>query len=95
MKAGSMIGMHKHGIFQGPWSNVKGGKTVEAGFAPRPEVRRHGHDRPGSPHGHLGGRRRHGRDSRLPAGIQQINYIGYYVKGTASVFGPVQRLDRP
>ena len=32
IKAGTMIGMHQHGIFRGPWSQVKQGKTIKAGF---------------------------------------------------------------
>ena len=34
IKAGTMIGMHMHGIFQGDWSQVKKGKTLASGFAP-------------------------------------------------------------
>lgn len=93
VKAGSMIGLHKHGIFQGPWSRMKDGKTVAAGFAT---------DQKFDATVTVDLDRRVVTlvvddttvEAALPADVKQLNFIGYYVKGTAAAFGPIQVVEQ-
>lgn len=88
IKAGTMIGMHTHGIFQGPWSNVKKGKTLTASFSPNQKFE-------AAITIDLG---RHCAtlvvddatvEAALPADLKEIRYIGYYTKGARSTFSPM------
>lgn len=88
IKAGTMIGMHAHGIFQGPWSQVKKGKTLTASFDPDDEFEAQitiDLDR------HLATLVIDDAtiESALPADLKEVRYIGYYTKGTRALFGPM------
>lgn len=89
IKAGSMIGMHQHGIFQGPWSQVKKGKALASSFAPDAtfdaavtiDLDRHVvtlvvDDAT--------------IETSLPPNLKEVRYIGYYTKGARSTFGPLK-----
>jgi len=89
IKAGTMIGMHMHGIFQGPWSQVRKGKTLKSGFEPDAkfdasvtiDLDRHivtlvVDDAT--------------VETSLPADLKEVRYLGYYTKGARSAFGPMK-----
>jgi hypothetical protein len=89
IKAGTMIGMHQHGIFQGPWSQVKRGKTLKSSFDPDAkfdaavtiDLDRHivtlvVDDAT--------------VETSLPPDLKEVRYIGYYTKGASSNFGPMK-----
>lgn len=89
-----MIGMHSHGIFQGPWANVRRGKTISASFAPDAKfdaVVTIDLDR------HLASLVVDDAtvESPLPADLKEIRYLGYYTKGTRSTFSPLQVTQEP
>lgn len=78
--------MHQHGIFRGPWAQVKRGKTIKAGFdanakfdaAVTIDLDRHivtlvVDDAT--------------VETALPAGLKEVHYLGYYTKGARSTFG--------
>lgn len=89
IKAGTMIGMHQHGIFQGPWSQLRKGRTLASSFAPDAkfdaavtiDLDRHVvtlvvDDAT--------------VETSLPPDLKEVRYIGYYTKGARSTFGPMQ-----
>ena len=89
IKAGTMIGMHQHGIFKGLWSQVKQGKTLKAGFETDAkfdasitiDLDRHVvtlvvDDAT--------------VETALPADLKEVRYLGYYTKGARSTFGPMK-----
>jgi len=88
IKAGTMIGMHQHGIFQGPWSQLKKGKTLKSSFEPDAkfdaavtvDLDRHivtlvVDDAT--------------VETSLPTDLKEVRYIGYYTKGARATFGPM------
>lgn len=93
-KAGSMIGMHAHGIFQGSWANVKKGKTISASFAP--DAKFDAVVTIDLDH-HLVSLVVDDAtvESPLPDDLKEIRYLGYYTKGTRSIFGPVEVTMEP
>jgi len=89
IKAGTMIGLHQHGIFQGPWSQLKTGKTLASSFARDAkfdatvtiDLDRHVvtlivDDAT--------------VETSLPADLKEIRYIGYYTKGARTTFGSLK-----
>jgi arylsulfatase A len=91
-KAGTMMGMGRHGIFEGAWANV--------GLSPR------GKGEDFDPEGRFTaevtidlGRRMLslivGEESvskKLPASLNEVGYVGIYVKATTSDFSKIERL---
>lgn len=89
IKAGTMIGMHQHGIFRGGWSQVKQGKTLKSSFEPDAkfdaavtiDLDRHivtlvVDDAT--------------VETSLPPDLKEVLYVGYYTKGARSTFGPMK-----
>ena len=88
-KAGTMIGMGRHGIFQGGWGNVSRGANAAAKFDPTGKFTAHvvvdlskhtavlevGETR---------------LEYALPADLKEIAYYGLYAKGTKSTFSKVE-----
>jgi arylsulfatase A len=92
IKVGTMIGMHMHGIFQGPWSQVRKGKTLKSSFDPDAKfdasvtidldhhiVTLVVDDAT--------------VETSLPADLKEVRYLGYYTKGASSTFGPMKITD--
>jgi len=89
IKAGTMIGMHQHGIFRGSWSQLKQGKTLKSSFEPDAkfdaavtiDLDRHSvtlvvDDAT--------------VETLLPPDLKEVRYVGYYTKGACSTFGPMK-----
>lgn len=89
IKAGTMIGMHQHGIFQGGWSQIKKGKTLKSSFEPDEkfdatvtiDLDRHVvtlvvDDAT--------------VETALPLDLKEVRYLGYYTKGARTAFGPMK-----
>jgi arylsulfatase A len=89
IKAGTMIGMNRHGIFQGGWGQLSSGVSVPGAFAPDDtftakvelDLSRHtavltvGETKVESP---------------LPKDLKEISHYGLYAKGTKSSFSKIE-----
>ena len=83
-----MIGIHAHGIFQGPWANVKKGKTLTTSFSADTKfdaVVTVDLDR------HIVSIAVDDAtlETVLPSGLKEVRYIGYYTKSARSTFSPM------
>ncbi len=89
IKAGTMIGMGAHGIFEGTWNNVQAGQTVSVAFdttktfhavvtvdVPKRTVTLT-----------IDGKT---VKSALPESVKQVAYYGYYIKNTSSTFSAIK-----
>jgi len=90
-KAGTLIGMGKHGIFEGGWGNVAGGISKKADFKSGDSFEalitidlEHGEAVMD-----VGGTK---VVQRLPASLEQVSYIGIYAKDTRSEFSKIERV---
>jgi len=90
-KAGTLIGMNRHGAFDGSWANVKIGASKTAGFDPKDEF--------GATvtidleHSRLilevGDTR---VEHQLPSNLESVTHVGIYAKATASEFSAIERV---
>lgn len=90
-KAGTLIGMGRHGIFDGSWANVKGGTSKGAQFNSTDTFE-----------ATITIDLDHGKaiikvgetiiEQKLPANLEQVSYIGIYAKNTRSEFTKIERL---
>ena len=90
-KAGTLIGMGKHGIFEGGWGNVAGGISKKADFKSGDSFEalitidlEHGEAVMD-----VGGTK---VVQRLPASLEQVTYVGIYAKDTRSEFSRIERV---
>ena len=89
IKAGSMIGMGAHGIFEGGWDNVKSGAKAGATFKPGVKLTTHVIVDLGKGKAVLEvGKSR--VESDLPEGLKSIEYIGIYAKATTTDFSQIE-----
>ena len=89
IKAGSAIGLHRHGFFQGPWGNVDSNLGVRSALSPdaritaiipaqvHPEIRTVLE---------IGDQR---VEHKLPDQLKIISYYGIYAKSTKSTFSEI------
>lgn len=90
-KAGSFIGMGKHGIFEGSWANAKNGSLKGAQF-----------DSSDFFEATITIDLDHGKtllkvgnttiEHKLPGSLEQVSYIGIYTKNTRSLFSKIERV---
>jgi hypothetical protein len=90
-KVGTLIGMGKHGIFDGPWANLSRGTTKDARFEPSDTFE-----------ATITFDLDHGKatlqigettiEQVLPASLEQIRYLGIYAKNTRSEFTKIERV---
>ena len=91
-KAGTLIGMGKHGIFDGGWGNVSSGTSKNATFEPTATFE-----------ATITIDLDHGKATlqigdttiaqALPASLEQVTYIGIYAKNTRSEFTKIERVQ--
>lgn len=91
-KAGTMIGMHRHGAFDGTWANVNIGASKQAEFQPddlfEAEIKID---------------LEHGKmyltigettvQHQIPASLDAVHYVGIYAKGTKTEFSKMERVE--
>jgi hypothetical protein len=90
-KAGTLIGMGKHGIFEGGWGNVGQGALKNGSFKANDLFE-----------ATITIDLEHGKaiievgettlEQKLPASLEQVSYIGIYAKNTRSEFSKIERL---
>lgn len=90
-KVGTMIGMNRHGAFDGAWANVKRGAGKNARF-----------DHGATFEAEITIDLEHGKvilkvgetrvEHQLPASLEQVSYVGYYAKETRSEFSEIERV---
>lgn len=90
-KVGTMIGMNRHGAFDGTWANVKNGAGKTADF-----------DQGDTFEAEITIDLEHGKvvlkvgetrvEHQLPASLEKVEYVGFYVKDTQSEFSGIERV---
>ena len=90
-KAGTLIGMGKHGIFEGAWGNVAQGISMNAGF--KADDLFEAIITIDLEHGMVTIRVGETTiEQKLPASLEQVSYVGIYAKNTQSEFSKIERV---
>ena len=90
-KAGTMIGMGRHGAFDGSWVNVRIGANKKDQFAPKETFT--ATVTIDLEHGKVILKVKDKRiEHQLPASLESVNYVGIYAKGTKTEFSEITRV---